>query len=95
MLFWSQSQRLFPEFQRRFSSLAMRLPSVKPREVLRVLKKVGFEEQRQTGSHLIMVHLEKRCIIPVPIHAREMKRGLLVSIIKQSGLTQGEFIDLL
>lgn len=73
----------------------MRLPSVKPREVLRVLKKVGFEEQRQTGSHLIMIHREKRRIIPVPVHAREMKRGLLVSIIKQSGLTQGEFIDLL
>lgn len=73
----------------------MRLPSLKPREVVRVLKRTGFEEQRQTGSHLIMVHRERRRAVPVPIHAREMKRGLLVSIIKQSGLTQKEFIDLI
>ncbi|MEK7499041.1 MAG: type II toxin-antitoxin system HicA family toxin [Patescibacteria group bacterium] len=73
----------------------MRLPSLKPRDVVRALKQIGFEEQRQTGSHLIMVHRQKRKIIPVPIHAREMKRGLLTSIIKQAGLTQTEFIDLL
>ncbi|HLC49643.1 MAG TPA: type II toxin-antitoxin system HicA family toxin [Candidatus Andersenbacteria bacterium] len=73
----------------------MRLPSLKPRDVVRALKEVGFEEQRQTGSHLIMAHRSKRRIIPVPIHAREMKRGLLTSIIKQAGLTQKEFIDLL
>lgn len=73
----------------------MRLPSLKPREVIRALKRVGFEEQRQTGSHLIMVYRAKRLIIPVPVHAREMKRGLLTSIIKQAGLTQKEFIDLL
>ncbi len=73
----------------------MRLPSLKPREVVRALKKVGFEEQRQTGSHLIMVHREKRRIIPVPIHAREMKRGLLASMLKQAGVTQREFMDLL
>lgn len=73
----------------------MRLPSLKPRDVVRALKTVGFEEQRQTGSHLIMIHRAKRRIIPVPVHAREMKRGLLTSIIKQAGLTQKEFIDLL
>ena len=38
----------------------MRLPSLKPRDVVKVLKRVGFEEQRQTGSHLIMMHREKR-----------------------------------
>lgn len=73
----------------------MRLPSVKSREVVKVLKRIGFEEQRQTGSHLIMVHRIRRRIIPVPIHTREMKRGLLTSIIKQADLTQKEFIDLL
>lgn len=73
----------------------MRLPSVKPREVVKVLRRIGFEEHRQTGSHLIMVHRGEKRVVPVPMHAREMKRGLLVSIIKQSGLTQKEFIDLL
>ncbi|OGY35970.1 MAG: hypothetical protein A3E36_00465 [Candidatus Andersenbacteria bacterium RIFCSPHIGHO2_12_FULL_45_11b] len=73
----------------------MRLPSLKPRDVVKVLKRIGFVEHRQTGSHLILVHRTKRRIIPVPIHVREMKRGLLTAIIKQAGLTQKEFIELL
>ncbi len=72
-----------------------RLPSLKPRDVIRALEKAGFERQRQTGSHVIMAHKEKRRIIPVPMHSKEMERGLIISIIKQSGLTKGQFTDLL
>ena len=73
----------------------MRLPSVRPRKIVQVLKRAGFEEARQTGSHLILVSRETRRIVPVPIHAKDMKRGLLLSIIKQSGLTIDEFRKLL
>lgn len=73
----------------------MPVPSVKPRQLVKALEKAGFEGLRQTGSHLIMVHPSKKRIVPVPIHVREMKRGLLMSIIKQSGLTKKEFIGLL
>lgn len=73
----------------------MRLPSLKPKEVVRALKQGGFVEARQTGSHLILVHKLTKKIIPVPIHAKEMKRGLLMGIIKQSGLTIEEFFKLL
>lgn len=73
----------------------MRLKMLKSREVVRVLKQAGFTEDRQKGSHLIMVNRELGAVVPVPMHSGDIKRGLLLSIIKQSGLTQREFMDLL
>jgi mRNA interferase HicA len=71
----------------------MRLPTLKPREVVRVLKRAGFIETRQTGSHLMLRHPVTKKTIPVPMHARDIKRGLLMSIIKQANLSQQEFLE--
>lgn len=73
----------------------MRLPSLKPKKIVKVLLKIGFAEARQTGSHLILVNTDTKKIIPVPIHNKDLKRGLLISIVKQTGLTVEEFIKLL
>lgn len=73
----------------------MRLPALKSREVIRALMRVGFEEARQTGSHLILVNKIAKKIIPVPIHNKDIKRGLLLNIIKQADLTIEEFTNLL
>jgi predicted RNA binding protein YcfA (HicA-like mRNA interferase family) len=73
----------------------MRLPSMRPRKIVQILKKIGFEEARQTGSHLILVNKNTKKIVPIPIHTKDIKRGLLLSIIKQSGLTVNQFIKLL
>lgn len=70
------------------------MPSFKPREVVRILKKLGFVEKRQAGSHLIMYSLDMNKIIPVPIHPKDLKKGLLKSIIKQADSSEGEFLKL-
>jgi len=70
------------------------MASFKPREVVSILKKLGFVEKRQTGSHLMMYHPGKNKIIPVPIHAKDVKHGLLKGIIKQAKSTEKEFLDL-
>lgn len=70
------------------------MASFKPREVVTILKKLGFVEKRQTGSHLIMYHSLKNKIIPVPIHAKDIKHGLLKGIIKQAESTEEEFLKL-
>lgn len=72
-----------------------KLPSVKPKQVIKVLKKAGFVEARQTGSHLIMRNPSTGKIVPVPIHAKSLKKGLLFAIIKESSLTTQEFLKLL
>ncbi len=58
---------------------------MKSSELLRILKKDGWFEVRQKGSHKIMMHPTKRNIIPVPFHAsKEMKTGTLKQILKMA-----------
>lgn len=73
----------------------MRVPTLKPREVVGALKKIGFEEIRQTGSHLILANKSNRKVASVPMHSKDIKRGLLMAIIKDAGLTKKEFVELL
>jgi predicted RNA binding protein YcfA (HicA-like mRNA interferase family) len=73
-----------------------KLPSVSGERVVRALKRGGFVELRQKGSH---VSLEKRATdrvfkTVVPMHA-ELAKGTLSDILKQSGLTLEEFLELL
>ncbi len=71
------------------------LPSVRPADVVRALTKAGFVQTRQRGSHVFLVHPEKRLATTVAMHRREMKRPMLQAIIRQAGLTVDEFVQLL
>lgn len=53
--------------------------------LLRLLKKDGWFEIRQSGSHIIMKHPTKPNIITVPFHAsKEIKKGTLNAILKMA-----------
>lgn len=67
-----------------------RVGSVKPKEFIRKLKRAGFSIDHQTGSHAVLLRADGTRLV-VPVHAREMKRGLLVSLLKQAGLTPEAF----
>jgi predicted RNA binding protein YcfA (HicA-like mRNA interferase family) len=69
-----------------------KLPLLSWREVVKALTKDGFQVVRQKGSHLILVKNE--CIVPVPKH-EQIKKGLLMAIIEEAGLTKEEFLKLL
>ena len=68
-----------------------RLPLLSWREVVKVLAKAGFQVARQKGSHLILIKDEY--VVPVPKH-KEIKKGLLMEIIAEAGLTREEFLKL-
>ena len=70
------------------------MASFKAREIVKILKKLGYIEKRQTGSHLIMFNPELKLIIPVPIHVKELKKGLVRAIIKEADSTEKEFLRL-
>jgi len=69
-----------------------KLPLLSCREVVKALGKAGFKTAREKGSHIILVKDER--IVPVLRHA-EIKRGLLMEIITEAGLTREEFLRLL
>jgi len=71
------------------------LPRISGREVVAALLKIGYEKDRQKGSHIVLrqVAYPHRRIV-VPDH-HEVAKGTLRKIIKQAGLTVEEFKQLL
>jgi predicted RNA binding protein YcfA (HicA-like mRNA interferase family) len=73
-----------------------KLPSLTARKVIRALKRAGFVEDRQRGSHLVLIHPERKARTVVPVHpGRSIKEPLLRAIVRDASLSIAEFIDLL
>lgn len=72
-----------------------KLPAVSARQVLAALKKVGFVERRQRGSHLRMFNPATERQTIVPMHTGDIKRGTLQTILRQAGLSHQQFTELL
>lgn len=71
-----------------------RLPRISGRECVKVLSKAGFYLKRQEGSHIVLRRDDPFGQLVVPDH-KELDRGTLRAIIRQSGLSVDEFIKLL
>jgi predicted RNA binding protein YcfA (HicA-like mRNA interferase family) len=67
------------------------LPVLKPREVVRILERLGFVEVRQRGSHKQFRHADGRATT-VPFHGRDISPLLLRQICKDIGLKPEEFV---
>jgi predicted RNA binding protein YcfA (HicA-like mRNA interferase family) len=72
-----------------------RLPAVRPADVVAALKRAGFVEKRQKGSHLILWHERQQRTTIVALHGRDMPGPTLKQILKQAGLSEQEFQALL
>tara|TARA_Y100000031_G_C8020582_1_gene292353 strand:+ start:336 stop:566 length:231 start_codon:yes stop_codon:yes gene_type:complete len=73
----------------------MKLPIVSGEQVIKLLQKEGFSVTRQKGSH-ISLHKELKdgsIILVVVPRKREIKKGTLLSIIKQARMNREEFIN--
>jgi predicted RNA binding protein YcfA (HicA-like mRNA interferase family) len=69
------------------------MPQVIARDLVRFLKQNGFEEDRQTGSHLTLWNEQKKIAVTVPVHTgADIGRGLAVRILKDAGFTVDEFV---
>jgi predicted RNA binding protein YcfA (HicA-like mRNA interferase family) len=63
------------------------------REILRFLLRNGYTEARQTGSHLILKHSDRKTVV-VPVHkGKDLPKGLLLRILKDAGFTFEDFLQ--
>lgn len=72
-----------------------RLPRVSGRDAIKAFGKLGYEVDRQRGSHVVLRHTEpphRRLVVP---DHRELASGTLRALIRQAGLTVQEFVPLL
>jgi predicted RNA binding protein YcfA (HicA-like mRNA interferase family) len=72
-----------------------RLPRLKGKEVVRALKRAGFDVLRTRGSHVFLKHPDGRATT-VPIHSREIiGAGLMAAILRDVEMNAEEFSKLL
>jgi len=72
-----------------------RLTPLKPKEVVRKLRRLGYVGPISGGKHVRMVHFETGQIIPIPVHGnKDVSVGLIREILKQAGVSREEWIKL-
>ena len=71
-----------------------KLPQVSGAELVRALIKLGFTVRRQHGSHIILRRDDPFAQTVVPDH-RQLDRGTLRSILRQSGIAPEDLAILL
>jgi len=69
-----------------------KLPSFTPKQVLAKYKKLGFVEDHRTGSHVVMFNPETKKRAVIPYHLKDLPRGTLSAILRESGVSRKEFL---
>lgn len=76
-----------------------KLPAIDARQLLSALRKIGYTQVRQRGSHVQIMRTKADGTVsefPVPLHSgRILKKGLLRGIIRLAGLSVEDFKNLL
>ena len=68
------------------------VPLLSGREVVKVFSAFGWQVDRQSGSHIILVKQGAVATLSVPDH-KEVARGTLRSLIRDADLSVGEFVS--
>lgn len=70
--------------------------NLKPKEIIRALEKSGFYIHETHGSHVQLKHPSKPGRVTVPYQSHfDIPKHIVRNIIKQAGLTNDEFAELL
>lgn len=69
-----------------------KVPSLTPDELIRLLKKNGFELMRTKGSHQIFKNRATGKMTIVPMHKRDLPKGTMLAILKQAGIDKEELL---
>ena len=70
------------------------LPAISGAEAVRAFKRAGRREDRQRGSHVILIKTGHHATLSIPQH-RELAPGTIRALIRASGLSVEEFVALL
>ncbi len=70
------------------------LPVISGREAVSAFERAGWNQVRQTGSHIILSKPGIAVNLSIPDH-RTVKRGTIRGLIRKSGMTVDEFVELL
>ena len=67
-----------------------KLRQIKPKELVKILKNKGFVQGRREGSHISMINYSNGARTVVAMHNREIPKGTLMAILRESGLSKDD-----
>lgn len=67
-----------------------KLIPIKPKKLIKILLSLDFEKRDAEGSHVFFKHSDGRTTV-VPIHNKELSKGLLRKILKDVELSVAEY----
>ncbi len=67
-------------------------PAISPDDLIRILRKHGFEFIRSKGSHRIFKNRANGKMTIVPMHKSDLPKGTLLAILKQAGIDKEELL---
>ena len=73
----------------------VKLPMLKPRQVIAALEQLGFAQVRQRGSHKQFKHADGRVTTVQDHKGRDIAPGLLRKILEDIRVTPEEFLRIL
>jgi predicted RNA binding protein YcfA (HicA-like mRNA interferase family) len=71
-----------------------KLGNISGKEAVKAFGKAGWQIVGQVGSHLVMTKSGERANLSIPQH-KELSIGTLRALIRASGLSVDEFVELL
>jgi predicted RNA binding protein YcfA (HicA-like mRNA interferase family) len=71
-----------------------KLPVVSGAEAVKAFERAGWRNDRQRGSHIVMLKFGEIASLSIPQH-RELAPGTLRSLIRAAGMSTEEFNKLL
>ena len=63
----------------------------RPREVIRVLQRLGWVQVRQRGSHVTLNLPDGSQTVVISLSGREVRPGTFGNILRQAGITARQF----
>ena len=69
-----------------------KLPRLSGADLIRALRRLGFAQIRQTGSHVMLRNGSRGCV--VPLHS-EVKVGTLAGVLRQAEVSHDDFMNAL
>lgn len=69
-----------------------KLPVLTPKQLVKKLKKLGFIEHHQVGSHLTLKHPQLNTRAVVPMHLKDLKKGTLSAILREANIDRHQLL---
>jgi len=67
-----------------------KLPNFTPKKLIKKLNKLGFIEDHQSGSHIVMFNPKSQKRAVIAMHLNDIPKGTLISLLREAGISREE-----